>query len=403
MKEFTQKIDGVGYDGEGVCRVNGKVVFVPYALDGEEVRFQIQQEKSSFAKGKLVEVLKKSDRRTTPPCPYFTHCGGCCYQHTDYQNELEIKKKLLQNQFRKTGYDGEISIHPSKSEYEYRNKIKLFVGKDGLSLKEKGNLCHIEKCMLVDDKINEVIKKIDKFIVKHPDVYNEVTIREENNQILVLFNKIKDEEVDYQGIFLVLGKNCGIYESFQDFAIYQMGIKELSCEEMGITCHFSPKSFHQVNKFLYQELYSEAIDNIIGEKVINCYSGAGVLSGVISKTKEVVGIELGLNEHSDAERLKEENSLTNLTNLHGDCAELLSGLAACDTLITDPPRKGMSKEVIEGINQLACKRIIYISCDSATMVRDISRLTGYKITKVSLYDMFARTGEYETLAVLDRV
>ena len=401
MKEYIEIIEGIGYDGEGVCRINGKVVFVPYALRGERVKLEIVKVKSSFSKAKLLNVIEASDEREIPPCPYYGRCGGCSYQHTNYQNELKIKKELLSNQMKKVGYNGQINVHPSRQEYAYRNKIKLFVGQEGLSLKKEENLCHIDKCMLVSDEVNEAIVKIDKFIRKHIDVFDEVTIREENKQIIVVFDKIKDEEIDYQGIFLVLGRNVGIFESFKGFISHIMGISELEREEMGLKCHFSPKSFHQVNKFLFEELYEEVLKNIVGERVVNCYSGAGLLSGIIAQQHEVVGIELGENEHNDAELLKKENNLTNLKNLQGDCGVLLNGLN-CDTLITDPPRKGMSKEVVDAINEMKCKRVIYVSCDSATMVRDIGRLKNYIVKDVSLFDMFARTGEYETLAILER-
>ena len=401
MKEYIEKIDGIGYDGEGVCRIDGKVVFVPYALRGEKVKLHIVKEKSSFSRAKLIDVIEASEDRESPPCPYFGKCGGCAYQHTTYHNELKIKKELLSNQMKKVGYKGKIEVFPSKHEYKYRNKIKLFVGKEGLSLKKEDSMCHIENCMLVSDEMNEAIKKIDKFIKNNLDVFDEVTLREENGQLLIVFNKIKNVEVDYRGIFLVLGRNFGIFECFEGFTIHVVGLNELVTQEMGLNCRFSPRSFHQVNKFLFEELYGEVVKNILGKKVINCYSGAGLLSGVIAQDHEVIGMELGWSEHEDAERFKEENNLSRLTNLQGDCGDLLFGLE-CDTLITDPPRKGMSKEVTETINQMKCKRVIYISCDSATMTRDIARLNNYVIKEVKLFDMFARTGEYETVAILER-
>lgn len=401
MKEYIEKISGIGYDGEGVCRLNGKVVFVPNALRGEKVKLQIVKEKSSFSRAKLIEVIEASAEREEPPCPYFGRCGGCSYQHTNYQNELKIKQELLANQMQKVGFIGEIKVFPSKNEYAYRNKIKLFVGENGLSLKKEDELCHIERCMLVSDEMNIAIGKIDKFIKKYDNIFDEVTLREENGQILVTFNKTKNVEVDYQGIFLVLGRNFGIFECFNGFTRHIMGLNELLTEEMGLKCRFSPKSFHQVNKYLFEDLYSEVLNNIKGKSVINCYSGAGLLSGVIAQTHDVIGIELGENEHNDAENLKSENNLKSLSNLKGDCGELLSGLE-CDTLITDPPRKGMSKEVVEAINNMKCKRVIYISCDSATMVRDISRLKNFNIKEVNLFDMFARTGEYESLVIMEK-
>lgn len=408
--KIIEEILDYGYDGEGIAKNNGKVIFVPYTLVGEKVLVETAVERSSFCRGKVNKILEESKERQTPPCPYFGVCGGCAYQHTSYQNELEIKAHLLSNQLKKVGIDKEVEIVLSPCEYSYRNKIRLFVGKAGLALKERasGKLCYIDKCLLVSEEINRVIQIVNSFIksLNLFSVYKEVVIREEKGNMIVNFIlSRKKSEVDYQGLLLRLGSNCGIYESFNNVLYHKLGLKLLDSEELGLKCHFSPLSFHQVNRFLPDKLYQSAIENITGDTVVNCYSGAGVLSGVISLAgKRVIGIELGKAEHQDAERLKEENSLFYLTNYNGDCAEVLPRICErVDTIIVDPPRSGMDKKVIDTLNKTAFKRLIYISCNSATLVRDLSRLENLSANKVSLFDMFARTGEYETLVVMEKL
>lgn len=408
MKEFFKaEISGYGYDGEGVARLDGKVVFLPYALRGEQVEFVKTQEKSKFSRGKVVNIIKKHSRRCKPPCPYFEKCGGCTFQHAEYEYELEIKKELLLQQLQKVGYVGDVLVVGSLNDYGYRNKIRLFVGAKGLCLKERGsnNLTPIEKCLLVNDKINDAIEKINNFIIsnKLQDTYSEVVIRQEQGKILVNFVRKNEIEINYQGLYLLL-KTCGIFETIRGVCVHRIGIDFLEVEEMGLKCEFSIRSFHQVNSFLTQSLYQGIIDNISGDSVINCYSGAGVLSGVIAKQgKDVTAIELGISEHLDAEKLKKNNNLENLTNLCGDCSEVLANLnQKVDTIIVDPPRMGMSAKVCSSLNEKNCKKLIYVSCNSATLVRDLSLLNKFVIKKVWLYDMFARTGEYEILCILER-
>ena len=404
---FNCEITGYGYDGEGVARLNGKVVFLPYTLMGEKVGFIKLKEKSSFINGKAKEILNPSNHRCPAPCPYFQKCGGCTLQHAIYAHELEIKKNLLKNQLKKVGYFGNIDIVGSPKEYGYRNKIRLFVGENGLSLKRRGsnNLVAVDKCLLVQDKINDAIEKINKFISIQSleNVYKEIVLRQENEKLLINFIKKNQTEVNYQGLYLLLGE-CGIFETFNGQTIHKLGIKYLSSEEMGLKCEFGMTSFHQVNSFLTEKLYQSVVDNLVGKTILNCYSGAGVLSGVIAKQgKNVVGIELGQSEHDDAEKLKKSNNLINLTNICGDCADVLanySGMA--DTIIVDPPRSGMAEYVCEAIDSMEAKRLVYVSCNSATLVRDLQRLTKYAVEKVILFDMFAKTGEYEVVCICSR-
>ncbi len=403
------RIESYGYDGEGVTRLDGKVVFIPYVLKDEVIKYKIISSHSSFMNGKSVDIIEKSPDRVIAPCKYFGNCGGCSYQHTNYQNELEIKKQLLVQQLKKVGFNEDVKVIKSPKEYGYRNKIRLFVGKDGLSLRERGShkFCKIDKCLLVSDRMNNAVQIIDRFIIaqKLIDIFTEVVIREENGSISVLFYKKKgSREINYQGVYLILNDFTGIFECVGNNIVHKMGNTYLESNEHGLVCKFKPNSFHQVNSFLVSDLYRFVVDNIVGDSVINCYSGGGVLSGFIaSKNKRVVGIELGKSEHEDAEKLKEENALyTHLTNIHGDCADVLPNFEMCDTVIVDPPRAGLDKRVVESINSKDCKRLVYVSCNSATFIRDVERLNKFNLVSVTLFDMFARTGEYEVVGIFDK-
>lgn len=410
MNKFVKgKITGYGYDGEGVCRVDGKVCFVPFTLKDEIVEFGIVKDTSSFSKGEIVTIEEKSDEREIPQCPYYTKCGGCTYQHTNYDNEIKIKKDLLKGHMAKLGFNDEILVIKSPKKYDYRNKIKLFVGDKEIGLKYRGSdkICDIEKCLISDRLINEAIEDIRTFF-KAQNLYkyfSEIIIRSENNSCLINFIMASFKNINYQGLQLMLGHHFGIFQTFKGKTKHILGLKSLEVKEFDLDCEFSPNSFHQINPLIAQDLYKDVLTQIKGDNVINCYSGAGVLSGIIAKqNKRVIGIELGINEHNDAEILKENNNLFYLTNMQGDCAEIIPKLMGTfSTIIVDPPRTGMDKKVCQSINSKDCERLIYISCNSATLVRDLSRLDKYKIKMVKLYDMFPRTGEYETLVVLDKI
>lgn len=408
MDKFVSEITGYGYEGEGVCRIDGKVCFLPLSLKGEEVEFKINKETSSFCKGRLEKVLKASPNRTFPPCPYFGKCGGCAYQHTDYQNELDIKKNLLKSHLSKVNFDGEIQVVASDNEYGYRNKIKLFVGDKeiGLKQRESDKICDIERCLICDQKINETIASVKAF-VHNQNLYqhfSEIVIRTQGQQVLVNLRRKTGVKINYQGLFLILGKNSGIFENYKGKQIKICGLDGLLANEEGINCEFGVNSFHQVNNFVMPRLYSQVEKMVQGKTVINGYSGAGVLSAILAKKcKKVIGIELGLSEHEDAEKVKQLNNLTNLINIHGDCGRVLKEIdEKVDMVVIDPPRAGIDQSVVEAIDNFACQKLIYISCNPATLVRDVERLKNFSIDQVWLYDMFARTSQYEVLCTLKR-
>lgn len=412
MKDKVKlEIVDYGYSGEGVGRVNNKVCFIPYVLKGEVVEGEVVKTTSAFSKLRLLKILSPSPKRIKPPCPYFANCGGCAFQNINYKEELYIKQQIIQKQLSKTGYMGELQVYQSSNFYGYRNKIKLFC-KDGiLSLFQEGskNLVAIKDCLLVEENISKAISKVQTFITAKNIGNNieNVYIRSQDNSLLVWFRFYKPIKLDFSGLQIMLGANCGVFSSVgKEKSKHESGIKILKANEFGLDCEFEVDAFHQVNNNVGEQLYKDAISYILGDKIINAYSGAGVLSGAIaSQGKTVYGIELGEAEHISAEKLKEQNSLSKLYNIKGDCAKLLAGLISNDlkTIIIDPPRIGIDKNVCEAINQSKVKRVIYISCESSTLVRDILRLDNYKIKTVKIYDMFPRTSSIEVLCILDRI
>lgn len=407
--KITTTIIDYGYDGEGVGKVNGKVCFVPYVLKDEQVEIRIVDEKKDFIYGKLEKVILPSHKRIKARCPYFADCGGCSYQHTDYVEELEIKRQLAERQLKKLNYNGEIKVHPSPNEYNYRNIIKLFVEdkKIGLKRRNSNEISAIDNCDLAENLINKALHTINIFVKTH-DLYDKlenIVLRQEGENCLINFYvKTPIDNNLMKQLYDNLGQNYGIYHTLGKKKMHICGLKFLETKEFSLSCRFSPYSFHQVNDYVCQKLYKRVLDEVNGKNVVNCYSGNGVLSGVLcQKCQKMTAIELGKSEHEEAEKLKQINKLQNLTNINGDCADVLPKIVnSFDTIIIDPPRKGVDKKVIQAIDNVDFKKLIYISCNIATLIRDLQRLKDIKIECVELFDMFARTGEYEMLAVITK-
>ena len=400
--EFETLIEDYGYDGEGVGKRNEKICFIPYTIKGERIKYTITKETSSFCRGQMVEVLNRSPLRIEPKCPYFAKCGGCSYQHLPYKEELTIKTSLFKRQLEKIGYKGLNNVIASEKEYRYRNKLKLFVDEGGVGLKYRNSnkICYVDDCLLCEELITGAIVPIKNFILgnKLGKIIKNIILRQENEKCLINFILNCNREINYQGLYLLLGESYGIYQTYDNDCKHILGVKYLDKTEFGLTCQFGPQSFHQVNEEVCQKLYSLVLENVSG-KVVNCYSGNGVLSGIITKKVNVIGIEIGDKEHEEAQLLRDRNRLKNLVNIKGDCSKILPNVDG-DTLVVDPPRSGLDKRVCEIINAKKFDVMIYVSCNSATLVRDIARLKNLSIEKVYMLDMFARTGEYECLVIL---
>ena len=403
-KRIKTKIIDYGYDGEGVGKTDGKIYFVNGAMVGEEVEVECYQENSKFGRARLVNIINQSNLRQSAPCPYYGECGGCRYQHTSYQNELAIKKILFSRQLKKLGYQKESSVIPSPIQYHYRNKIKLFIkgGHIGLKKRKSNDLIEIQQCLICKEQINEAIPKINLFIKQNSECFSHVIISYIGDRGNIVLYKTCSKTIDYQNLISSLAEKfniCEVYKS-QTSIVYKKAVRK---ETLAIKYHIHANSFHQVNEQVMLELYNKVLGLVTGEKILNCYSGGGLLSALLCQSgKMVTAIELGQKEHKEAEQLKSLNDFKFMQNIQGDCGKILDQLDDnFDTIIVDPPRAGMDDLMVKNLKNKDFKRLIYISCDSATLIRDIQRLK-LKIGDVYMFDMFPRTGEYECLVILDK-
>ena len=426
------KIIDVGINGEGIAKIDNFVIFVPFALTDEVVRVQLLKVNKNYAYAKLIDILTPSKDRVTPLCPVFKKCGGCNLQHSTYENQLIIKQHIVDTTLRKM-LKSKFNVLPtfaSPKKYAYRNKMQFPITNNGIGMYafNSHRLIPLEKCPLSEDWCQKLITIIHQYIkLSGISTYNEETgsgvlrnvlarVTENNIMITIVCNGIPTHLDILADLIQREFINFGLYYNINkdrtnrilgNEFIHISGIKEQLCEDFNIKHTLLPLSFAQINKDVQNAIYSKALELVDKEIVIDAYSGAGLLSAILSKKAEYVyGIEIVKQATENANTLKQLNNISNVTNINGDCAielpKLIQSLPPC-TVILDPPRKGCDKKVIDAILDNEPSKIIYISCNPASLARDLSYLeSNYDIRLIQPYDMFPQTKHIETLVFLTK-
>lgn len=429
------KIIDYGSKGEGIAKIDGFTVFVPFSLIGEEIEILIVQSKKDFAFGKVLNVVKSSEHRTEALCPYFQKCGGCQLQHMDYNQQLKYKTSFVQNCLKKYA-NINVNINncvPSDNIYGYRNKFSFPVeevnGKVrvGMYRIASHKFVPIEDCLL---QINarHIIDAFEEYANAYDiNVYNEQTRNGvkhlvcrifEDSILLTIVSTQKLQNLQfiyeklqkyYKNVNICVNinkKDNNVILGEKDYIEFGDGFLQVC--EYGLNYKINNHSFMQVNNQVKHKLYNSVLKNISSnDVVVDAYSGAGVLSGIMSQNcKMVYGIEIVKPAVDSANKLAKENNIENLINICGDCAIELPRLVEKlkdFVVVLDPPRKGCDMKVLNALNKTLPNKIIYISCNPATLARDINLLKeNYNVEEVTPYDMFPQTANVETLVVLTR-
>lgn len=436
--EIELEIVRFGANGEGIGNVDGKIIFVPFACADEKVLAKIVADKKSFYYGKLIKVLVPSKARVQAPCPYFSKCGGCDLQHISYEQTLIIKQNIVKDAFLKyAGIDANVNpTVPSPKTYRYRNKFAFPVAKNsngevvvGMYRKNSHDVVPVEDCLLQSENTKKIISLFCRYLKENKiPAYDEKTntglvkhivVRENENSFILTVVVTDEKFVEFSPLIQKLNmhfNNFGIIKNvnklknnviFGNFNEKIYGLAELEKEDFGIKYHVSNTSFLQVNDEVKNLIYQKIIDFVGSTKVvIDAYSGAGLLSSIIARHAEkVYGIEIVKSATEDAENLKKLNGLTNLTNINGDCAKVLPELSQKIkeefAIVIDPPRKGVDASVLDAILASKPSKVIYLSCNPATLARDIKVLSeSFNIEFIQPYDMFPQTANVETLVLL---
>ena len=389
MKVEIVKLDDFG---RGICFVNNKVTFVPNTIPGDIVNIKIVKENKKYNEAILIDLVKSSSKRIDAPCPYFGICGGCSLQTLPYDLGISYKKDKVINYFKKMGLIINPSLITNDTPYNYRNKITLKVvnGVVGYYKLNSHSVVEVKKCILAEECINDVIS-----IVCGMGIINgEVIIRSNyKSEILIIINskdKINTTNIsnNIKGIILndevIYGNDC-FYEEINNTK-YKV----------------SYKAFFQVNRNVASKMFKLVEDfTNNNDCVLDLYSGVGTLGlSASKKAKNVVGVEINKDAVKDANENAVINNLNNAKFIYSDASNIKNIDVSFNKLIVDPPRAGLSTDVIDFINKKLPDEIMYISCDYHTQARDLKLLDNYEIINSYICDLFSYTYHVETVVLL---
>ena len=440
-QEHTVTIEGYGEGGMGVARIDGRVVFVHGALRGEKCRVLILKTLKSVAFAKVLEVLEPSSERITPDCPYFPRCGGCTYRHIRYEEELRLKKQRVQDNLSRIG-GSDVTVEEilgAQDTLRYRNKAQYPVSKDGavgFYRARTHEVIECEHCLLVKPEADAAAEALREYMQScRVAGYDEKTgrglvrhlyIRSNaagESLVCVLVNGDKLPKEDRLVTLLrdacpkctgiVLGTNTKKGNVILGDRYRTLwGSDRLEDTLCGKTFRLSVPSFYQVNRVQAERLYAKAIEfaGLTGqETVLDLYCGAGTITLALSDhAKKVLGAEIVPEAIDDARENAARNGVKNAEFFCGDASDVAKKLARenlrPDVITVDPPRKGLAADVVESIAEMQPQRVVYVSCDSATMARDVKRLAdlGYTAQRACAVDMFPRADHVETVVLFSK-
>ena len=440
-KVYRARVEGYTSEGLGVARIDGQAVFVHRALRGEDCDILLLKVLKNAAFGKAVKVYTPSPHRTEPDCPYYGRCGGCDFRHMDRAEELDAKRQRVQDALRRIGgsavtvesIDGGEPLH-------YRNKSQYPVAADGsvgFYRARSHQVVPVERCLIQKPQADKAAQALRDYIRTYGvSCYDEKTRRglvrylyirtngAGQSLLCVLVNgrKLPHEQelvallrqAVPDAVGVVLGVNTqptGAVLGTEYRTLW--GADVLTDTLCGLTFRLSVPSFYQVNREMAEVLYDKAVEFAGltgGETVLDLYCGAGTITQVMARhAGQVIGAEIVPEAIEDAKENAKRNNIANVAFFCGDASAVAADFAAKglrpDVICVDPPRKGLTPEVVQAAAQMAPRRIVYVSCDPATLARDVKLFaqSGYEAVRAAAVDMFPGTANIETVCLLSKL
>jgi 23S rRNA (uracil1939-C5)-methyltransferase len=389
-------VEKLVYGGDGLGRLDGRAVLVPFVLPGERVRARATSEKPGLLRARLLEITAGAPERTAAPCPYFTRCGGCHYQHAPYESQLALKRAILEDQLRRIGkIEPPVEIGVVAGEpWGYRNRVQLHVANGQLGYREAQShkLCPIEMCPIASPAINSAIAILRDMLrdSRWPRFLRVLELFTDETQMQL--NVLETERPVARRFFDWCGERIpGLAAGPLDYAA------------AGQVWRVSSGSFFQVNRFLIDRLVDTALAGAEGQSALELYAGVGLFSLALARRfASVTAVESGLRAAEDL-RFNAERAGAPIRAQQSTAEAFLEGLhSAPDFLLLDPPRAGMGKAMAGRLAQLRAPRLAIVSCDPATLARDLAGLlgAGYQIRRMDLVDLFPQTYHLETVVLL---
>jgi 23S rRNA (uracil1939-C5)-methyltransferase len=440
-------IDDLAFGGEGVGRAHGYVMFVRGGLPGDQLRVKVTETRGRYGRGVIESVTAPSPHRVPAPCPYFGQCGGCRLQHLDYAAQLTFKEKQVRDCLERLGAAADFELRPilpAPDTYGYRNKMEFTVAGPGatvIGLHEADRydvVLDIERCLLQSETMNALLAEIRRQTAERAlAVYDQesgqgllrfVTLREgrrTGDRMVNIVAAAPDVErlqpvaealvarvpSTASVVLNVNAKRAAVAVGTEEHVL--VGRDHITERLDDVTFQVSANSFFQTNTLQAERLFAlveGACELADGETVIDLYSGTGAISLLLARRcRHVYGIEVATAAVDDAIRNARANAIENCTFLAGEVRHVLPTLVrdgvTADVVVADPPRAGFHPKALQALVALAPARVVYVSCNPATLARDIGDLLrqGYRLEWVQPVDMFPQTSHIEAVARLRRV
>ncbi len=437
--EIILEISGITSEGHGVGRCSGVAFFVPFALPGETVKVHIVKVEKKYCIAKIVEIIKSSDLRVNPVCEAFEKCGGCALMHLDYTEQLKTKTQIVKDCFERIGGFSDVDVQKTigmNDPLRYRNKGSFPIGSFGgtavfgFYAERSHRLIPLFDCPIEDARIIALARTVTEWANRNRvRVYDETTgkgclracvirVTSTGERMAVVVTKgdlpAKDALIrmlDVESLYHNRNdQNTNVI--FGDRFLLLKGKPQLIEQQEDLSFAFSPQSFLQVNPVQTRKLYDAAIhllDPKPQETIADVYCGIGTISLALAKRAgKIIGIECVPEAIEDAKSNAERNGIRNADFICGLAEDILPTLVKngmrLDAIVIDPPRKGCETRVLSAIAESCVNRVVYVSCNPATLARDAKILSeyGYVIRTVQPVDMFPHTQHVETVVLMTR-
>ena len=406
---FDILLEKLTYGGEAMGRLpDGRAVFVPFGLPGEQVRVRLIQDKQNFARGELVEVVTASPKRVDPKCKHFGKCGGCHYQNLSYENQLQAKTEILRDQFQRIGKIENPPIKPivpSPLEWNYRNHVQFHLTAEGKLgfVNSKGNsVFPIEECHLPETGIDSFWRELQFESNKEVE---RVSLRAGHNEELMVVL----ESENFETPELEIEADVSVVHLFDEHPVVIAGRDHFVVSVLEKDFRVSAASFFQVNTKMAEKMVEYLLARLpvsMSTTVLDVYCGVGLFSKFFaSKCEQVIGIEA--SESACEDFVFNLDEFDNVELYEGAAEEILPGLAgrldSSTFVIVDPPRAGLERHALDAILSIKPQIIAYVSCDPSTLARDAARLIngGYRLVEVTPFDLFPQTYHIESISIFE--
>ena len=396
VSNFEVTVEKLVYGGDGLARMDGRVVFAPFVLPGELIRVKAEREKPGLVNARTLKVLEPAAGRVAAPCPVFGRCGGCHYQHAAYPHQLAAKRSILEEELRRLGKiepPAEIAVLAGEP-WGYRNRVQLQVEKGRLGYLEMRShkMCGIAQCPIASPKLNQAIETLNRMLQdpKWPRMVRSLELFTDENSVQL--NLIETGRPVARRFFEWCAENIpGMVEGALDY---------------NGQFRVSRGSFFQVNRFLLEKLVEIAVEGAEGESAFDLYAGVGLFVPALArKFHHVTAVESGSGAVRDLQFNAERAGLANVRAETNMVEQFLQEQERpADFVLLDPPRAGLGKAVVRRLAELQARQVALVACDPATLARDLAGLlaAGYRMERMTMIDLFPQTYHVEAVVLLQR-